>query len=86
MIKKTLLKAEQLYRNCDKSEFDFTSTAKLKILPMVIGQSRALDAVEFGVNIGGEGYNLFVMGPTGVGKYSLVKHFLDDYAKTRPAG
>jgi len=84
MIKHTQLKSEQLYRHCDKGELTFTSTAELKILPMVIGQSRALDAVDFGVNIDGEGYNLFVMGPTGVGKYSLVKQFLDDYAKNKP--
>lgn len=86
MIKHTQLKAKQLYRYCDKAEFSFVSTAELNILPMVIGQSRALDAVDFGVNIDGEGYNLFVMGPTGVGKYTLVKQFLDDYAKNRPAG
>jgi lon-related putative ATP-dependent protease len=50
---------------------------------MIIGQERALKAVDFGVSIDAEGYNLFMMGPAGVGKYTMIKRFLEEHAKHR---
>jgi len=46
----------------------------------VVGQPRAIDAVQFGIGIRREGYHLFAMGPTGVGKYTIVRRFLDKRA------
>jgi lon-related putative ATP-dependent protease len=77
------LTAHDLYQNCDIDKLSFASTAELETLPTIIGQSRALDAIDFGVNIEGKGYNLFVMGPTGAGKYTLIKRFIDNHAKQR---
>ena len=86
MVNITQIPVEQLYQHCDSEQFDFSSTKELEVLPMIIGQSRALEAVDFGANIIGEGYNLFVMGSTGAGKYTLVKRFLDEQVKQRPQG
>ncbi|MDH5357762.1 MAG: AAA family ATPase [Gammaproteobacteria bacterium] len=86
MVKITQIPVERLYQNCDSEQFDFSSTEELEVLPTIIGQSRALEAVDFGANIIGEGYNLFVMGATGAGKYTLVKRFLDEQVKQRPQG
>lgn len=80
----TRLTAEQLYQRCDSRQFDFSSTAELKTLPSIIGQSRATEAVDFGININADGYNLFVMGPAGSGKYTLVNRYLSEHAKHRP--
>lgn len=71
------LSAEALYKRCDPAEFDFATTAELPDLTEVIGQSRALEAVRFGVNIRREGYNLYVMGPPGIGKHTLIRQFLE---------
>ncbi|NOQ93699.1 MAG: AAA family ATPase, partial [Methylophaga sp.] len=79
----TKLNPESLYQFCNTEQFDFKSTADLESLPTIIGQSRALDSVDFGVNIVGDGYNLFVMGAAGSGKYTLVKRFLDEHVKHR---
>ncbi|PHS68191.1 MAG: ATP-dependent protease [Methylophaga sp.] len=86
MDESTLLSSESLYQHCVTEQFTFSSTAELNSLPTIIGQSRALDAVDFGVNIEGDGYNLFVMGPAGVGKYTLVKRFLDQHVAHRHQG
>lgn len=86
MDESTLLSPESLYQHCVIEQFTFSSTAELSSSPTIIGQSRALDAVDFGVNIDGDGYNLFVMGPAGVGKYTLVKRFLDEHVSHRAQG
>lgn len=80
MTEVTPLPAEALYRRCDPDEFDFNTTAELPDLTEVIGQSRALQAVRFGVNIRREGYNLYVMGPPGIGKHTLIRQFLEQKA------
>lgn len=67
----------QLYHRCDLAQFDFATTAELPELKEMIGQDRARDAVEFGINVDRQGYNLFVMGPSGTGKHALVRQFLE---------
>lgn len=39
-----------------------------------------MDAVRFGSGIRHEGYNLFVLGPSGMGKHSLVRQLLEEKA------
>ena len=84
MVKSTQLLPDDLYHYCSPEKFSFVSTLELDTLATMIGQSRALEAVDFGINIDGEGYNLYVMGPSGSGKYTLVKRFLDEHIKHRP--
>ena len=80
----TKLTSEQLYRKCDVSKFKFTTTADLEERVSVLGQDRAISAVELGINIKSRGYNLFCLGPEGTGKTSLVKRILDKEGKNRP--
>jgi len=79
------LAAERLRHRCDPALFAFETTTELDDLPNPLGQQRAVDAVRFGVEIDGPGYNLFVLGPSGVGKRSLVSQVLDREARQRPA-
>jgi lon-related putative ATP-dependent protease len=78
----TKLSSDQLIQRCEPEQFLFTTTSDLDVLPSIIGQTRAIDAIDFSVHIEGDGYNLFVMGPTGAGKYTLVRRYLDEAAKT----
>ena len=78
------LKADALYRRCDPALFDFQTTEDLEDLTDVIGQPRAVGAVQFGIGIGREGYNIFAMGPVGTGKHSLVNQFLETAAAPEP--
>lgn len=77
------LKAEQLYRPCDLSRLNFESSAELEPLDRPLGQERALEAIEFGVEIEQEGFNLFVLGPAGLGKQQLVEHILTRRARLK---
>lgn len=77
------LAPNQLYTPCDLSGDEFESTQALPDLSEFIGQARALAAVQFGVGMRHEGYNLFVVGPPGVGKRSLVTQFLNSEAQGR---
>ncbi|MGZ0020607.1 Lon protease family protein [Nitrosomonas sp. wSCUT-2] len=80
------LQPHQLSRSCDPNQFTFQTTAELADLTDIIGQKRALEAIRFGSGIRQDGYNLFVLGPPGMGKHSLVNQFLESKAgsESRP--
>ena len=72
----TPLPPEQLRRRCDPAQFDFATTAELAGETEVLGQTRASEAIRFGVGMRRPGYNLFVAGPSGVGRRTLIEHLL----------
>lgn len=80
MTSPTRLEPQQLYHRCDPEQFGFETTAELDDLGEIIGQQRAMDAVRFGAGIRHDGYNLFVVGPSGIGKRSMVRQFLQKKA------
>ena len=57
---------------------------KTKLDETVIGQPRALKALQFGVGINAKGYNIFVIGDSGTGKRSTVRKVLTKYKNRRP--
>ena len=75
------LGAKALYQSCDLGQFNFRTTADLVPLDKPLGQDRALEAIEFGVDIEQQGFNLFVVGDSGLGKHELVRQILSRYAK-----
>jgi len=77
------LKPEQLYRRCDPNLFSFKTTRQVGDLKGVLGQKRAVGAIDFGIKIQQDGYNLFAMGPTGTGKHTIIRQFLDARAVSR---
>ncbi len=78
------LPAEKLSYHCDPSQFKFHSTKELTKLDEVIGQDRAVAAIDFGVDLKSYGYNIFALGPTGAGRTSIVKEAVEKRAKTMP--
>ncbi len=70
------LSAESLYRSCDPDALPFETTADLEPPEGMVGQPRASRAVGFGIDIPGDGYNLFALGPEETDKQALVEHFL----------
>ncbi len=75
----TPLDPQDLYRACEPFE-DFKDTTELADVTEIIGQMRALDAIRFGTGIDHQGYNVFVMGPQGAGKRSMVLQLLEKKA------
>jgi lon-related putative ATP-dependent protease len=78
------LAPEQLRRRLDPAELAFETTAEVEPLRGTIGQPRALDAIEFGLEVGAAGYNLFVAGTPGSGRTGTILDHLERLAATRP--
>lgn len=85
MPKITPLDAHQLLRHCDPALLDFETTDELDEAADIVGQSRALDAVRFGIDIKQPGFNLFVLGEPGSGRHAAVRHLLEQKAAGEPA-
>ncbi|WP_250277736.1 Lon protease family protein [[Clostridium] colinum] len=46
----------------------------------IIGQKKAIETLEFGLNIKNKGYNIYVSGPIGAGKTTFSKKYAEKYA------
>ncbi|MEO1270260.1 MAG: ATP-binding protein, partial [Myxococcota bacterium] len=79
------LTPDRLRRRCDPALFDFDTTHDIAPLNTVIGQDRAIEAIDFGIRIRRGGYNLFAAGPTGSGKHYVARSFLKQQAVDEPA-
>jgi len=80
------LSPSQLYRKCDLSKFSFETTAEVKVIKDIsrgVSQPRAVQALKFGVGIRQEGYNIFALGYSGMGKHTFVREYL--YRQLRDA-
>jgi lon-related putative ATP-dependent protease len=62
----------------------FNTTEELADLDEIIGQERALNAIHLGMGIDKQGYNLYVLGPPGIGKHTLVRQHLERKAAETP--
>ena len=75
------LPSQRLYRAADLSALSFETTAELEPGDWLVGQQRALDAIEFGTGIDKPGFNLFVIGPNGMRSQRAIEHVLQDAAR-----
>ncbi len=78
------LEAEKLRWRCDEESLSFSNTRDLTESPGVIGQDRAIEAIEFGMGIDSNGFNIFAMGVSGAGRTSIVKEFVEERAGEMP--
>ena len=84
MSKKYEVKTADLRCICDPRVFKFKNTSQIKPLNEVIGQKRAVQAIDFGLNMKSPGYNIFVTGLEGTGKSTIVKDIVTKHAKNLP--
>ncbi len=80
MLPQLRLPAASLTRSLPESLFPFQRTDELEPFSGVLGQARAVEALEFGVAMPRSGYNVFVMGESGSGRFSYVRRYLKDEA------
>lgn len=78
------LPASALNHQVDSKLFPFQTTDELEHFESVLGQVRAVEALEFGVAMPRSGYNAFVMGESGTGRFSYVRRYLSQVAKEKP--
>ena len=80
MKKNKALPVEALATRCDAATLPFQSTDELADFADILGQSRALEALRFGLAGRRPGYNLYALGTSGIGKHTAVMRMLEQRA------
>lgn len=74
---------QDLRSTIDPTDLPFATTAELEPYNGVLGHARAFAALEFGIAMKRDGYNIYVMGETGTGRLSLIRNYLTSVAEKR---
>ncbi|NLV73769.1 MAG: AAA family ATPase [Chloroflexi bacterium] len=80
-----VLTPQQLRPRTNLDALAFGNTSEIEPLDRIIGQDRAIQAIDFGIDIDSAGYNIFAVGPAGSGRTTVVRQFLEQRASLRPA-
>jgi lon-related putative ATP-dependent protease len=78
------LQASELRRVVNPTSLGFKTTDELQPINGLIGQERALKAIQFGTSIKSHDFNMFVLGPPASGKTTAVKAHLGPKAAQAP--
>ncbi|MFC1926522.1 Lon protease family protein [Chloroflexota bacterium] len=84
-LEKYEVPVDKLCWRCDPTQFKFERTDELPPLQDFIGQDRAIRAIEFGLSIERDGYNIYVAGFSGTGKTTAVKTYIEKLIAEREA-
>ena len=68
----------------EPGKVECASTGEMRPLEEIIGQERALRALQFGLEIREPGFNVYTAGAQGTGRRTAVRSFLDQLAKGKP--
>jgi len=77
------LTADQVRRRCDPAALSALALSDA-LGGGILGQDRALSAINLGVSLRERGFNIFVAGPPGLGKMTAVRQVLDRESAVRP--
>ena len=77
------LTVQEVRNTCTPESLGFESTQTLEPAPTIIGQSRALQALQFGLEIKNSGFNIYAAGLPGTGKMTAITGFLERLAKSK---
>lgn len=83
MKNKNELSYRDLKMTCNTDIFKFETTEELEPIQEGIGQDRGIKALQFGIQVDVKGYNLYLEGPSGVGKTMYTKNYLDKVASKK---
>lgn len=61
----------------------YNNTSEIEPLEDILGQTRAIDAMEIGLKIDNQAYNIYLSGDSGTGKTTYVKRILKEYASKK---
>ena len=83
-MKKYELNHKALKEICNPNIFKFEDTSELDHSDLIFGQDRGIKAMEFGLSVDSKGYNLFIEGPSGVGKTMYTRKHVGKAAEKKP--
>jgi lon-related putative ATP-dependent protease len=75
---------EKARKKCTTEIAGCSSTAELSPLQQIIGQDRAVKALQFGLKMKDAGFNIYVSGMSGTGRKTAIVSFLQEKAKEMP--
>jgi len=71
------IEVSALCKTVNPADLGFLTTAELKPLEGLLGQERGLAAVDVGLNLRSDNFNIFAVGPFGAGKLTAVMSLLE---------
>jgi len=74
---------DKLKFTCDPAIFEFGDTSQVEPLKDFVGQERAIQALEMGLEIETQGYNIFATGLTSTGRNAVIREHLKKFAKNK---
>ena len=74
------LGADEVRYRCDLSGMDIRSSADVSPSPTTVGQPEALEALKLGITMRRPGYNIFVVGETGTGRFAATRLMIEKAA------
>ncbi|MGL4797334.1 MAG: AAA family ATPase, partial [Paraclostridium sp.] len=84
---KLKLNVNQLKCYCNLDNFKFDTTEDIEATRDIIGQDRAVNAIEFGLKMKQEGYNIYIAGVSGTGRnsyaHTLINRLNKDTSKLK---
>ena len=78
------LPVSALLRSCPPASLGFRTTAELPDVDTIVGQDRAMEAIDLAVGMAGPGFNVFALGPSGIGKMTALRRALTRQAARDP--
>ena len=75
---------EDLRSEFDSSIFDFTTTDEVLPVEEIIGQQRALKAIDFGLHMKSKNFHVYICGAPGTGRNSAVMKAVYEIAQNEP--
>lgn len=78
------IKPGDLTSPCNIKDFNFDTTSDLTPLKGIIGQERAVEALNFGLRMKKKGYNIFIAGLSGTGRSSYSNSITEKLAEEMP--
>jgi lon-related putative ATP-dependent protease len=80
----TEIPAEKAYKVCEMDDINCDSSLELNALETIVGQDRAIRAMQFGLGIKKKGFNIYVSGMPGTGRTTAVRKYLEEVAVKKP--
>ncbi|MDK2564814.1 ATP-binding protein [Romboutsia sedimentorum] len=82
-IDKYKVKIEELKSKQSLKDIDFKTTKDIVPRQDIIGQDRAVQAIEFGLKMKKKGYNIYVAGVSGLGRTSYTHELIKKHSKIK---
>ena len=79
-----VLKTTDLKKMIRPGDLKFNNTRNIKALDGIIGQDRAMRAIQLALEMDFSGYNIFVTGKGGTGRTTILQDLLQKYSKNKP--